>query len=184
MSRICPAQADPTEISSWDHWSQEFCFPSKTLREGFEAGPNLLWTPNPGCNPVEHTLVSRGAPSAGLGEQWPGSAQILMVTERRAQVNVLHVSHRSAAFLTIPRDRPGPVDWHKEGCCPSEYTFQLPTCLPSKGRESLETTARRVFLEQNQDALAQHCEKSHWSQNSKSLFHPYLSEWNCKQCAV
>lgn len=39
-------------------------------------------------------------------------------------------------------------------------TQQLNKDHPSKGRESVETTATRVFLEQNHDVLAQHCEKA------------------------
>lgn len=42
VSRIHSAEADPPEIRRWDNLSQKFCFPSKTLRERFEAGPNLV----------------------------------------------------------------------------------------------------------------------------------------------
>lgn len=111
----------------------------------------LLGTPNTGCNPVEHILVCRGAPSAGSGEQAVPSSS--WCDETRAQMNILHVSYRSVAVLAIPREKSGLMDWHKDRRMLS-FRFDIPTV------HSLETTATSVFLEQNQGALAQHRKKA------------------------
>lgn len=75
------------------------------------------------------------------------------VMRKGAQMNILHVSYRSVVVLAIPREKSALMDWHKDRQILS-FRFHIPTV------HSLETTATRVFLEQNQGALAQHCEKA------------------------
>lgn len=208
VSRIHPAQADPAEISSWDHLNQ-FSFPRKALREGLEAGPNpamntkhkvqscvcrahsgvqrstWCWVWWAGDQAVPKSSQCDGREGAQV-EHSPCFTQISCLsnsTQRKVTPNGLaqrqmlsikiHISHvcevsglcslhsTKAEKWTVPHNSPTRINLPRAG---RAWKPQSPGLSWSKTMMFLHSTVK----------------KPHWSQNSKCLFYPYLSEWNCK----
>lgn len=173
VSRIHPAQADPAEISSWDHLNQ-FSFPRKALREGLEAGPNPAMNTKHKVQSCVCRARSGVQRSTWCWVWWAGDQAVANGLAQRQMLSIkIHISHvcevsglcslhsTKAEKWTVPHNSPTRINLPRAG---RAWKPQSPGLSWSKTMMFLHSTVK----------------KPHWSQNSKCLFYPYLSEWNCK----
>jgi len=81
-------------------------FRGTIFRAGFEAGPNPAPTSKRGVPYCSVLWCVQEDPVWGLRSRSPGSALALVVGQRGGtQASIPHMSYRSAAFQTIPREK-------------------------------------------------------------------------------